>query len=287
MGICNADWTPERKRLKKGATPSKNLPLRSHDGQGTEHCGKTAKARSDRAAVRAALRDVSNCLNRVQLHEASLDTDVDDSPLSDAGPNPGTSERSSCSLMSTSADTQQTCTSGISVHQQSQKAMPDMSVQVNTLEEMTKLTVADLLTRESDFCTFTGVPSFAVFERIVFHVNRFDRMNADLPLKHRVLLVLVRLKTGLSCNCLVPLFNVSETTVHRYFHATLPVLAQVLRTALHRSEKAEVEANMPICFASFTQTRLVLDGTEVEIEKSKCLACRIKTYSSYKGWHTC
>lgn len=44
--------------------------------------------------------------------------------------------------------------------------------------------------------------------------------------------------------------------------------------------------NIPYCFEKFTNTRVVLDCTEIPIQKPKCLTCRIKTYSNYKSTFT-
>lgn len=33
-------------------------------------------------------------------------------------------------------------------------------------------------------------------------------------------------------------------------------------------------------------TKVIVDGTETAVETPKCLACRIRTYSFYKGRHT-
>lgn len=40
---------------------------------------------------------------------------------------------------------------------------------------------------------------------------------------------------------------------------------------------------MPKCFDKFRATTSVLDCTEIKIQKPKCLKCRIKFYSHYKG----
>lgn len=43
---------------------------------------------------------------------------------------------------------------------------------------------------------------------------------------------------------------------------------------------------MPKCFEKYKETRVVLDCTEVSIQKTKCLDCRLATYSHYKGTNT-
>lgn len=126
------------------------------------------------------------------------------------------------------------------------------AVQANTIEqECTKIIVVDLISNDTDLQKFTGVPSFDVFNKIVKHVEHFMTARANLLTSSRVLLVLVRLKTGLSFNCLSSLFGVSESSVHRCFCSTLPVLAQVMKAAIPWPSKEEVMLNMPLCFTSF------------------------------------
>ncbi|KAL7290428.1 hypothetical protein TKK_0016117 [Trichogramma kaykai] len=43
---------------------------------------------------------------------------------------------------------------------------------------------------------------------------------------------------------------------------------------------------MPKCFAKYKMTRAVLDCLEITTIKTKCLKCRIPTYSVYKCNHT-
>lgn len=50
--------------------------------------------------------------------------------------------------------------------------------------------------------------------------------------------------------------------------------------------KTTIEKNIPKCFINFLSTRVIVDGTETAVETPKCLACRIRTYSFYKGRHT-
>ncbi|KAH9371108.1 hypothetical protein HPB48_015673 [Haemaphysalis longicornis] len=117
-------------------------------------------------------------------------------------------------------------------------------------------------------------------------VSEIDLLKTERSVLERVVLVLVRLKTFLSFKCLATLFGVSETTVHRYFYSTLRTLAAVMESAVPWPTKTEVQQNEPHCFAAFTDVRIVLDCTEVEVEKSHCASCRILTYSHYKGVHT-
>lgn len=43
---------------------------------------------------------------------------------------------------------------------------------------------------------------------------------------------------------------------------------------------------MPKCFEKYRNVFIVLDCTEVPVEKPKCLNCRLRLYSHYKGCET-
>ncbi|XP_011860036.1 PREDICTED: uncharacterized protein LOC105557402 [Vollenhovia emeryi] len=72
----------------------------------------------------------------------------------------------------------------------------------------------------------------------------------------------------------------------RYFFETLDSLYHVLKSGIYWPTKDEILSTLPACFSSFAKTRIVLDCTEVPIEKPKCLRCRIRCYSHYKGRET-
>lgn len=42
-------------------------------------------------------------------------------------------------------------------------------------------------------------------------------------------------------------------------------------------------SNIPYCFEKYKNVRIVLDCTEITVQKPKCLSCRIKLYSTYKS----
>lgn len=61
------------------------------------------------------------------------------------------------------------------------------------------------------------------------------------------------------------------------------LLHSVLEEAVYFPEKEEIQNNFPIYFKNYSNTRIVLDCTEVPVQSSKCLRCRLKMYSHYKG----
>ncbi|XP_049522140.1 uncharacterized protein LOC125944817 [Dermacentor silvarum] len=170
---------------------------------------------------------------------------------------------------------------------QRQTASINKAVQVNPgTVPGTCRTLIDLFHSDACVKAFTGVEDLRLLMAIANAVAEVDDMKSERSVLERVTIVLVRLKTFLSFRCLATLFSVSETTVHRYFYGTIRPLAAVLEAAIPWPSKAEVQQNQPQCFAMYRDVRIVLDCTEVEVEKSHCASCRILTYSHYKGVHT-
>ncbi|KAF2898660.1 hypothetical protein ILUMI_07515 [Ignelater luminosus] len=97
---------------------------------------------------------------------------------------------------------------------------------------------------------------------------------------------MMRLKLDLSFVSLAILFQISSKSVKRYFNRTIQHLSSLLKPVIRFPSKEEIAANIPNCFRNYQSTRIVLDCTEMYIEKSKCLRCRVKTYSHYKSRHT-
>ena len=82
---------------------------------------------------------------------------------------------------------------------------------------------------------------------------------------------------GVLINC------VCQSTIRNLFYDTLKKLATILQSTLTRVSEEVIERNIPLCFKKFRDTTSVLDCTEVKVQKPKCLKCRIKLYSHYKG----
>ena len=158
----------------------------------------------------------------------------------------------------------------------------DRGVQVS-LAELTSgsISLLSLLDTDQKLSTMTGMPSFDVLtalERLV---------QVELPsvrdVERGIIVTLMRLKTGLSFTALGVLLGTDRSTCSRLFGTILPVLAAVLKDVLAWPSKDKVVENMPKCFAEFRNVRVVLDCTEVSVERHSCLDCRVTCYSHYHG----
>ena len=102
----------------------------------------------------------------------------------------------------------------------------------------------------------------------------------------RIVMCLCKLKLNLSFKCLAVLFRLSRQTCSNVFLVTLHSLAYILEDVIYWPTKEEILKSMPKCFQKFKQTFIVLDCTEIPVEKPKCLSCNLRLYSHYKGCET-
>ncbi|KAJ8972013.1 hypothetical protein NQ317_000659 [Molorchus minor] len=70
------------------------------------------------------------------------------------------------------------------------------------------------------------------------------------------------------------------------FFYMIPIISRVLSPAIFFPSKEEILSNLPKCFNNYSNVRIVLDCTEISVQKPKCLCCRVKTYSHYKSGQT-
>lgn len=148
--------------------------------------------------------------------------------------------------------------------------------------------ITDLISNDTEMNAFTGVHSIPLFNAVCEAVRLLET-NTDsflLNISDRIFLVLMKLKLDISFICLSVLFQVTPQTCKNYFQYTVQLMAIALKTVIYLPEKEAILHNMPECFKDFKNTRLVLDCTEVPVQKSRCLNCRMRTYSHYKGTTT-
>lgn len=137
--------------------------------------------------------------------------------------------------------------------------------------------------------TMTGIPTFEILNHIIY---LFLKENPDtrchrLSVKERLILVFIKLKQDLSFAVLAILFKaVSGETCRALYNSFIPLLANILRPFIYWPSKTKIISNIPRCFQNFKETRVILDCTEISVQSPKCLSCRIKLYSNYKGTFT-
>lgn len=148
------------------------------------------------------------------------------------------------------------------------------------------MNVENLSTKELG--SLTGVPSRILLEKFVIALTEEmkNKPKRNLSVMERLILTLMKMKLNISFVFLAILFGCTSTTISTIFTETVIVLAGILKGSIRFSSKDEVLSNMPICFKHFSDVRMVLDCTEIFVEKPKCLKCCVNTYSHYKDNNT-
>ena len=100
-------------------------------------------------------------------------------------------------------------------------------------------------------------------------------------------LTLCRLRVNMREKVLAHNYNISVSQVSRIFATWLDLLFSRLIQLLVWATRRTVEETMPELFRQkYPLTRVVLDCTELFIEKPSCFRAQTETYSSYKSHNT-
>lgn len=154
-----------------------------------------------------------------------------------------------------------------------------------------QLSVRNMKTTK-DMLYYTGLPSLAVFEHILHYVSSRNsplRENSDKKshsLEEQLFMVLVRLRTGMATKEICRNFSVSMAVFSRMFAQWILVLQRELTSMTSFPTLAEVQQHIPWHFRRFPNTRIILDTTEVRMQKPSSLVAQKHTFSHYKYANT-
>lgn len=164
-----------------------------------------------------------------------------------------------------------------------EKRYKDIAVQVNTGKIRT---VCDNIENDTQLNTLTGLRNIRLLEVIQELITKSvtERRVRKLSLPERIILTFIKLKHNVVLSFLFG--NITSEICKAIFCETISVLSKVLDCAVPFLTKQEVKSHMPQCFNNFRDVRIVVDCIEVPVQKAKCLCCRVRSYSHYKGTHT-
>lgn len=106
----------------------------------------------------------------------------------------------------------------------------------------------------------------------------------DLAVDSKLLLFLMKMKHGLTFSALGVLFSIHRSSASRIFYATLDVLYVSTRGWIQWFSRDVVQASMPPSFRfNYPTCRVIVDCSEVRIEKPGKVADRVNCWSNYKS----
>ncbi|XP_074503206.1 uncharacterized protein LOC141774440 [Sebastes fasciatus] len=137
------------------------------------------------------------------------------------------------------------------------------------------------------FLFLTGLTS-VIFTWLVTKIKEsVQKQTESLMLEDHLLVVLMKLRLGLSNRDIAYRFNVSECTISNVLRSWLPVMANVLKSIIKWPRRSAVLKNMPKSFRRhFKRCRCIIDCTEIFIERPTDLNTRAQSWSKYKHNNT-
>lgn len=138
---------------------------------------------------------------------------------------------------------------------------------------------------DRELSTATKISNFEIFHVIVSNVKKlYNNAKSKLSVEEKVMLTFIKLKQNISFAFLATLFNCySVKTCRRIFVNMISVLRACFYDCIHWSSKQEILRNIPNCFLLFPDIRIILDCTEILLQKPKSVCCQAITYSNYKS----
>lgn len=133
----------------------------------------------------------------------------------------------------------------------------------------------------------TGLTS-ALFIWLLAKLNGgVQKLYTSLTLEDHLLVVLMKLRLGVSNRDIAYRFGVTESTISNILRSWLPVMAKILKAAIKWPTKGAVLRNMPKRFKKhFKRCRCIIDCTEIFMERPTNLTARAQTWSNYKHNNT-
>ncbi|XP_046623802.1 uncharacterized protein LOC124306811 [Neodiprion virginianus] len=140
------------------------------------------------------------------------------------------------------------------------------------------------ITTNEAMSSLTGV-TLSIFS---FLLNLLpDCKNSKVDKKTKLLITLVKLKTGLTFTAMSVLFDIHRTTVYRIFINNLQQMNIIIKNFIFWPSKVAVQTTLPEAFKiHYPNTRVIIDCTEVKTEVPPEVKHRVLMYSDYKHHHT-
>ncbi|XP_015185809.1 PREDICTED: uncharacterized protein LOC107071368 [Polistes dominula] len=142
---------------------------------------------------------------------------------------------------------------------------------------------------KEELSTLTGIPTFEVLnllEELVVTVGPKHKTSSRFDLREMILMTFMMLKQNLSYAVLAIFFKCSKDICKDIIFDMINNLNLCLKPVIYWPTKYNILKNMPKCFRGFENVRVVIDCTEVRIQKPSKLCCQLQTYSNYKSTYT-
>lgn len=165
----------------------------------------------------------------------------------------------------------------------------NLKTQINTanLKQVNVENVKKDISKLKFFTGFTRTELFDICFNFITYKQITSHANSVLDLENEFLLVIMRLRLGLSKQLLAYIFSINVSTVSRIFLYWMPLMYRRLKLINIWPSKDQVINKMPLSVAvKYPSLRVIIDCTEIKIPKPKGPVNQQVTFSSYKNCNT-
>jgi len=280
--------------LKKNAVPSCNLPVSSAKKINVKANEERCKRRMRRSQKSEELQNHVKKGEQISENETQKNVNEEENNSVIQSASEMLIDETACTHALTTKDASVQVNSDLKSMEKDTCSTPsvkDVEVQVNS--DYLNLNCLQNIKKNSELSTLTGLESFDILNTIVdtiklVYKDKFEKNNVRMNTRDRVIMTYMKLKQNVSYSLLAIIFNCySAKHCQRVFYNTVKILSKCLKPAIPWPSREEILKNLPQCFEGFEDVRVILDCTEIFIQKPANLCCQIITYSHYKGSQTC
>ena len=161
-----------------------------------------------------------------------------------------------------------------------------MSTHTNTEIVNESAMIPLLQFNDRQFKSFCGV-SKQFYQFLFFKIAPHLKESSIISKETKILLLLVKFKMNVTFTVLGSFFGISHQTASRLFYLLLDIVFQAVKDYVVWFDKATIQARMPPSFkALYPNTRVIIDASEIEVERPSTVQKRVLMYSNYKSRFT-
>ncbi|XP_074100030.1 uncharacterized protein LOC141528072 [Cotesia typhae] len=170
------------------------------------------------------------------------------------------------------------------------KDFQDVAIQVKS--DFLTPKFSSFIKNDQQLSTLTGLSNFNLLntiEKLVIQVQSTYNMShtsIKFDLRELIVMTFMKLKQNMSYATLAIFFNFSKQSYKEQIWKMIDVLCMALKPSIYWPTKENILKNIPLCFKNFEGVRVVVDCTEIKIQKPSKLCCQLQTYSYYKSTYT-
>ncbi|XP_023319073.1 uncharacterized protein LOC106656777 [Trichogramma pretiosum] len=146
----------------------------------------------------------------------------------------------------------------------------------------------DGLNEESlEYITGVSLGVFKLLLKVILKCKRgrfFDNNKKCISQENKLLIFLVKMKTGMTFSAISSFFGIHRTTASTIFYKLLEFLVIACKEFVPWPTQDEVRGTTPDCFKpDYSNCRIIIDATEFRIEQPPHIDQQIQTWSHYKS----